>query len=114
MKKTYHLLLIIAFILTLSIPVQASENFLPQITSGYTDDGIYYEVYGQTSVQSRSDSISVARQVVYEGRVNPEKQIFWQETIDGVAYTGTLKLAQIIYGKNKTIAVYEGILIVKK
>lgn len=114
MKKIFHLLFIVAFILSLSFPVQASESFWPQITSGYTENGIYYEVYGQTFLQPRSDSIFVTRQVTYEGRINPEKQIFWKESVNGVTYTGNLKLAQVMHDVNKTIAFYRGTLTVMK
>ena len=114
MKKTYYLLSVLAFILALSVPVQASENSMPVITSGYTENGIYYEVYGQTFLQPRSDSISVTRQVIYENIINPERQIFWKESINGVTYTGTLKLTQVMHDIDKTIAIYKGTLTVKK
>lgn len=114
MKKLSYLSPVLVFILALSVSVQASENLMTLIISGYTESGIYYEVLGQTSIQPSSDNISVTRQVIYEGKIVPERQIFWQETINGVACTGTLKLSEVIYKDNKTMAIYRGTLTVKK
>lgn len=110
MKKLYTPLLTIFLLLSLSINAHAAENPDSLITNGYTKEGIYYEVHGEVSLPYASDSITVTRQVTYEGKVTPESQISWTESIDGIICTGTLKLTQFSYRNNKTVAVYRGTL----
>lgn len=97
-------------ILSLSVPVHAETDQLPFIQSGYTEDGIYYEVHGEPPAQYRSISQEVTRQVTYEGKVNPPQQLYWEEQIYGITYTGTLQLVGLIYRNNQTIASYKGII----
>ena len=102
-------------LLSLSFHTYAAEcPHSPLITTGYTSEGIYYEVHGDTSLPQRSDSIFVTRQVTYDGDITPEQQISWTESIGGVTYTGTLNLHHSYYRNHKTTAGYRGTLYVKK
>ncbi len=114
MKRLFIPLLTIV-LLSLSFHTYAAESpHSPLIATGYTSEGIYYEVHGDTSLPYRSDHITVTRQVTYDGKVTPEQQISWTESIGGVTYTGTLNLFQSSYRNNKTIAGYRGTLYVKR
>ena len=101
MKKLFTILFSFVLVLSLSFTVHAEQELLPLIASGYTEDGIYYEIRGE---------ISLSREVTYEGKVSPPRQTFWRESISGTAYTGTLTLVYSRYINNKTIAIYEGTL----
>lgn len=113
MKRFYSLILTITLALFLSIPVHAETDQLPFIKSGYTENGIYYEVHGEALSQYRSISQPVTREVTYEGKVNPPSQLYWEETIHGITYTGTLQLASSIYIKGQTVASYIGVITAK-
>lgn len=113
MKRFYSLVLTITLALSLSLPVHAETDQLPFIKSGYTEEGIYYEVHGEALSQYRSISQTVTRQVTYEGDVTPPKQLLWEETIHGITYTGTLQLTTSIYTKGQTIASYRGVITAK-
>lgn len=78
--------------------------------SGYTEDGISYEVYGLPVLTRAVDTVTVERTVVYTGMVNPSRTLNWEEKIDGVFYVGTLSLTQTKYLSGKTTAIYTGTL----
>lgn len=101
----------LAFILIFSFPISASaENNM--ISSGHTKEGMYYEVYGEISIQSSGETIPVSREIIISGKIYPDAEIFWQESIKGYVYSGTLYLKRYFYDKasNQTIATYEGTL----
>lgn len=108
MKQFYSLILTAILALFLSVPVHAETDQLPFIKSGYTEDGVYYEVHGETLSQYRSISQKVTRQVTYEGEINPPRQLSWEETIHGITYSGTLQLIGLVYTKGQTVASYSG------
>ncbi len=112
MKRIYSLLLASVLILSLSVPVCAETAEFPVITSGYTEEGIFYEIHGETFSLRRGDSQFVTRYVTYSGKVTPQAQLSWTETLNGVSYTGTLSLIRQMYDKkeNKTYATYAGTL----
>lgn len=113
MKRFYSLILSITLALSLSFPVHAETDQLPLIKSGYTDEGIYYEVHGAALSQYRSISQPVTREVTYEGNINPPRELYWKETIHGITYTGTLQLTAKLYLKGQTIATYSGVITAK-
>ena len=78
------------------------------INSGYTESGIYYEVYGVTIDIQISEYVTVSRTIVYEGDIEPSSTIFWGEWINGEWYTGTLSLLRYNTVLNQTSAVYIG------
>ena len=96
------------------MPLCVSASDLPLISSGYTEDGTYYEVYGEQPVQ-RGAASYVSRRVVYSGNVTPPKEIEWKETIYETLYAGTLQLRRSVYDKkaNETTAIYEGYLYIQ-
>ena len=110
MNKSHTYLWTIILILSLSLNTYAAEKPDSLIKRGYTKTGIYYEVHGKISLSQRADNITVTRQVTYDGKINPEKQILWTESIDGITCTGILSLVQHTYMGNKTVAVYKGTL----
>lgn len=110
MKQFYSLILTAILALFLSVPVHAETDQLPFIKSGHTEDGIYYEVHGEALTQFRSISQKVTRQVTYEGIVKPPQQLYWEETIHGIKYTGNLYLTDSVYMKDQTVAYYSGTL----
>ena len=56
------------------------------ITNGYTEDGVYYEVYGEKASTRSSDELVIRRTVVYDGIVKPSSTLYWQENINGEIY----------------------------
>ena len=80
------------------------------ISSGYTEEGVYYEMYGIQTMVRALGSVFVTRTVVFEGAVQPDSTMYWKEYIDGEAYAGTLSLIKFDYSSGQTTAVYEGTL----
>lgn len=113
MKQFYSFILTVILSLFLSIPVYAETDQFSFIRSGYTEEGIYYEVYGEALTQYRSISQDITRQVTYEGKITPPYQLYWEETIHGITYTGTLQLKKLVYMNNQTIASYSGVITAK-
>lgn len=91
--------------------VCAQENSM-MISNGYTENGIYYEVYGTLPNTNLRGTIEVSREIIYNGKIKPSATITWTENIDGIKYSGTLTLKKFLYNatSNKTIATYSGIL----
>lgn len=83
----------------------ASGDF---ITSGYTEDGIYYEVYEEGISTYSAGYITISRTVVYDGVVRPSSTLEWEELIGDTMYSGTLSLASFSIKDGKTEAVYTG------
>lgn len=124
MKK--YLLLCIA-ILLFAMPINCYANTNPPahsqyasngkqvfLASGYTEDGIYYEVYGEKATinpNTRHD-IHVERTVSFTGKIFPPQTLDWLEEINGMDYVGTLTLTSFYYdvAANKTTGFYEGII----
>lgn len=128
MKK--WMIFCITLICTLSIPITCmaktstspietispvSTDGLTLLGSGYTEDGVYYEVYGEevTTNPSARVAIEVERTVVYDGKIFPPQTISWVEEIGVLECSGTLTLSSFYYNAttNKTTAIYVGTLI---
>ena len=113
MKKLFSTILIILSVcISTAIPSYAS-NSNTLVGSGYTNEGIYFEVYciNDETFLSRAASITVTREIIYEGIISPPAQLDWNETISGINYSGTLKIQSFRYSNEKTIATYKGILV---
>lgn len=80
------------------------------LVSGYTEEGVFYEVHGEEVIAFYSTSVTVERTIVYYGNVSPQRTIDWTEEIDGVTYSGTLFLKKIYSTSGKTTATYQGTL----
>lgn len=106
------LMVISVMIMLFSTSLTVSANDREVIMSGYTDSGIYYEVYGITdnSVYGLRNTIAVERVVVFYGRVTPEATMNWSEKIGNRTYSGTLKLYSYNYSvaDQITTAYYRG------
>lgn len=70
-----------------------------------------YETSGKNR-QPGSATLPVTRYVACQGSILPPKQNLWQETADGINYSGTLTLFDYTYTKkdNLTTATYKGAL----
>lgn len=97
-----------------SITIYAGEIEKSLISSGYNENGVYYEVYGDIninqSIDTYSNTLSVERGVVYNGKIIPTRTILWSEVLNSKVYSGELVLARYIYdvSANKTYAYYKG------
>ncbi len=86
------------------------------IYTGYTEDGIYYEVYEEAAYDNHavifSDEIRITRTVEYNGNIVPPRSFAYSETIKGTPYSGTLSIKSYKYNRNtgKTIAKYSGVI----
>lgn len=111
MRKAYPFLSVVVLLCTLPVTASA-ENIL--LSSGYTEDGIYYEVFGDqdASVQRSSESTFVTRTITFSGNATPSASLAWSETIKGFRYAGTLHIVSSLYSQktNTTTATYEGTL----
>ena len=83
------------------------------LASGYTDEGIYYEVYGEqiTINPNTRHDIEIERTVVFTGRIMPPQTLDWEELIGVYIYRGNLQLISFYYdaANNKTTGIYSGI-----
>ena len=82
------------------------------ITNGYTDKGVYFEVFGKQCDTRALDGILVTRTFIYEGQIQPESTLRVKEYINGEVYAGNLNLTAFYYNYNENIteAKYQGIL----
>ena len=78
--------------------------------SGYTEEGIFYEVGEEKILRASGNSITVERKVRYEGKVIPNRTLQWTEKIGNYTYSGTLSLAKFAYLNGVTTATYQGTL----
>ena len=119
MKRIAVGLLSLVLILSSTLIVSANEAEKGFLYSGYTSEGVYYEVYEtvteHTIVELRTAkaSIYVERSIVYNGTsIVPSRTVAWEEVIDGVTYKGSLSLSSLVrdFANNKTTCYYEGYL----
>ena len=124
MKK--QLLILLTMLCMLAFPLNTFASELPcaetyamsesmlLLGTGYTDDGVYYEVYGEPYAGNLNArvSVNVERTVVFVGDVFPPETMNWRETMSDLEMTGTLYLRSFIYNAktNRTTAIYEGTL----
>lgn len=78
--------------------------------SGYTEEGIFYEIGEAKILRASENSITVERKVRYEGKVIPNRKLQWTEKIGNYTYSGTLSLAKSAYLNGITTATYQGTL----
>lgn len=106
--SSYIGLLIIILALFYSSTCKAETN-LP-IETGYTDGGIYYEVY-LTKTLSASALLAgtgkyVSVEIKYHGVITPPLTYFYVEPVTN--YSGTLNRGYYIQNSTSTSAVYRG------
>ncbi len=111
MKKLLSAFLLSFVLLASSITMMAQDS---ASRSGYTEDGIYYEVYfviPEKDVDFCADGVEhVMVKRTYDSIIVPPSTLDWEEEIDGELYSGTLKLQSYVFQGNKTIATYYGAL----
>lgn len=110
MKKMRFPLFSFILMLSMILPIHAKAAEFPLITSGH-ENGIYYEIHGE-SLHPDATTAPVTRYVTFQGKVIPPEQMPWEETVDGIKYSGTLQRIAYAYIKkdNITSATYKGIL----
>ena len=101
--------------LVLSTPIYAgAQGINRNVGDGYTSDGVYYTVYElQTVVDEEravGDKITVIREFQFSGIIQPPTEKKYTEYINGICYTGVLKLYAFTYENGNTIAAYKGTL----
>lgn len=114
MKRKWIILVCLLVTLCNSISVNAQES-LNKVGEGYTAEGVYYEVFLAEEMENSDislcgTSVNVTREVRYYGIIIPQKELSWGETINGIYYSGILRLRQFTYTTTDTIATYEGVL----
>jgi len=109
LKKAILCLLSVALLFSSSLTVFASDidehaiisEFVTEgvfVEAGYTEDGIYYEIYDNLTIiddirTRASGSVYVERSIYFSGTsVTPQSTTSWTETINGKVYSGTLSL----------------------
>lgn len=104
----------LSFCLILFFPfsVYASEQPTHLSTNRYTQENVHYVVQETSYIRLAANSIFGSREVTYDGRVIPSRQIYWQERIGDTSYSGTLTLKKSTFSAatQKTTTTYEGTL----
>ena len=111
--KKINLSVILCIFLLHTFPICASAN--STITTGYTQEGIYYEAvtlefFPSFEILADTDTIKIAQEIAFNGIIVPTDSIEWIETIQSVDYIGTLYLDSYYHFEGKTYAIYTGIL----
>lgn len=112
MKIKLSILIAIFTISMLSTDTHAVGTDSTFIRYGMTDDGITYQVLGNT-LAATEDTITVTRTIIFDGQVTPALSQSWTEYINGIKYSGSLYLVFSVYNAetNETKATYEGVLV---
>lgn len=99
-------------ILCLSAPLSAQASSLSSpIYSGYTQDGIYFEVYTTDKLDCYVINSTITTiYITYDGYVYPSPSYTYTKTINGIRYIGMLKLQSYTQADGKTTAKYSGYL----
>lgn len=105
-------LICICFLIAVLIGNFFSASVAPVYT-GYTDDGVYYEVFEENrcfnlSALKSQDSHRVNLSVRYDGVIIPPGTYFYSRNYNNEMYSGTLNLRSYIVKDRKTIARYSG------
>ena len=111
MMKKYVSILVSYVIMFMVFSIHVKADEFPLITNEYTEDGICNEAYRESG-QPNATTMPVTRYITFEGNVTPPQQFPWQETINGIEYSGTLTLIAYSYMRkdNITVATYRGVL----
>lgn len=95
------------------------------VGSGVTEDGIHFDVFKPATIHAAEPEFTLGRQVGYtmsvtrhamfSGATRPPETLAWSELINGMVWTGTLRLQSIqdmqpINGTNAVQGIYSGTL----
>lgn len=113
MKKLIVTMLCAAVLL--STPIYAgAQEIKRSVGEGYTSAGVYYTVYELQTVAEEEravgDKITAIREFQFSGIIQPPAEKNYTEYIDGICYSGVLKLYAFTYENGNTMAVYKGTL----
>lgn len=99
-------------ILCLSTPLSAQASSLSSpIHSGYTQDGIYFEVFTTDNQDGYIINSSITTiYVTYDGYTYPSPTYYYTKTSNGIRYAGVLNLQSYTQADGKTTAKYSGYL----
>lgn len=107
-------ILLLVCILSLLTPLNVEAHNQPSpVYSGYTEEGIYYEVYVNTDIANFTTYTTRVPYSIYlsfYGYVYPNPTIYYAETLNGIKYVGTLELQNYYHADGITTAYYEGTL----
>lgn len=106
MKTICTIFLMIVVSMSLPIGVHAQDTGIRVETVSMIEDD--YQV--NDFLVYEQDSISVTREIIYNGKVTPAKTISMTEEHNGIMYSGTLTLRSCMYVNNQTVATYSGTL----
>ncbi len=124
MRKLLFIVMVIGVCLLFPMKCKANEVAVYDIYSevdilyygqylqeGYTEDGIHYTIYGDSTIMPMSSSsYNVTRTYIFDEIIVPVKARYYSEKKGGIYYGGTIYLISVQYESGKTIAVYSGTL----
>lgn len=110
MMKKLTPIIMLCICLFLSTPISANTD-IPPVT-GYTAEGIYYEAItiacSSYSTYTTAYSITLTKEITYDGTVIPSDSIPWTEKFNGHTYSGILYLQSYYYWDGTTVTTYKG------
>ena len=111
-RRINQLLFIFIIFLMFGESVRAFEVPARLMYSGYTAEGIYFEVYEVCHEMSpmSADEIEAFVRIEYSGIVQPPTTYEYTKMINGERYSGTLCLYRIETTNGTTYAYYKGTL----
>ena len=111
-QKLFIILTVVLLFFHYSCPVHAQTSIQTArifVESGYTNDGVYFEVYDMIKeMQSNSSSKYITQEIVYNTILTPNDTLTCSRIYDGVTYSGTLGLYKYQWTSGKTHAFYQG------
>ena len=106
--KRFILLLVCFFSLLSPLSAQARSLSSP-IYSGYTQDGIYFEVFTTDKPDSYVINSTITTiYITYDGYAYPSPTYYYTKTSNGIKYAGVLNLQSYTQADGKTTAKYSG------
>ncbi|MBE5868156.1 MAG: hypothetical protein E7293_04240 [Lachnospiraceae bacterium] len=110
MRKIWGLMLVVSLLFVIPMNVSAKEYSF--VESGFTTDGIYYElyfgIYTDDATLYASDVVKVKVEWIFDSIIVPQATFYYTTEIDGYPYAGNLSLENYVFQGNKTIATYYG------
>lgn len=92
---------------SLAINIESNSSLEAFSRSGYTIDGVFYEVKGDL-VEYAESYVNVNRTVMFYDEVEPDDNIYWEEYINDELYAGILNLIEYEFYEGITTAMYSG------
>ena len=111
MRKIFYVTMLTFLLFSYPLNISAQDISSSLVTYGITEEGISYQMYGEI-LSTTANSITVTKRIVYNGEITPSASLSWTEKIDGISYSGTLRLMSFNYdpSTNQTTTTYYGTL----